>query len=78
MEEESFGLIFTRRDLPRWLAALPRPGAIILWSMSFVSRRASRGRWSARRTLAFIVVASTLLWAMIIGAGVWLVGLIRR
>jgi len=77
MDEGSAGPVFTGRDLPRWLAAFPRPRKILLGSMSYVSRHASNGKWSARRTLTFLVVGSTALWAIIIGAGLWIAHLIE-
>ena len=30
------------------------------------AERTARAKWSSRRTLAFVVVASTLLWGLII------------
>lgn len=67
-DERGADLVYTGADLPHWMGVFPRPRAILLLFMNFASRRVSGGKWSARRALAFVVVASMASWALLIGA----------
>jgi hypothetical protein len=60
------------------MAVFPRPRSILLGFMNFASRNVSGGEWSARRALAFVVIASTALWALIIGAALAISHLMRN
>lgn len=56
------------------MAGFPRAGAVLVGLMTLVDHRLAHGRWSARRTLGFIVVTSLLLWSLLISAAVWIAG----
>jgi len=60
------------------MAGFPRAGAALVGLMLLVDRSLAHGRWSARRTLGFIVVTSLLLWTLLMSAIVWVAGALIR
>ena len=63
---------FTVKDLSPALAAVPMVSGLLVYLMRIVDGRVGGGKWSARRTLLFIVLSSVLLWALIISGALWL------
>ncbi len=72
VEAGANGSRFTARDLDPEMPGTPLASAVIARVMSVVDRRAKPRRWSARRTLAFIIVSSLLLWTLIVSGVLWL------
>ncbi len=70
---ESFG-----GEMPQVLArpALDTPPRVYSESRAELKARDDTRRWSARRTIAFIILASLLLWGLAIGLIVGLIFLI--
>lgn len=68
---------FAARELNPGMAEFPLAGAVLARVMKVVDYRVSHGRWSARRTLAFVTVSSLALWAVIITGALWAAHAIR-